>query len=130
MKNTMFWYTYTDMLGRKKTHSFVLGGLLSDEMKASINKSLRNGENFIPSQVGLEALNGDTDNDQVWHKIDVSGAVSTMNRANIELNMTTADLAERFSETVWNPQLETMKLHGKPNDMLRVSKVSAKRFGL
>lgn len=109
MKNTQLIYRYNDMNGRKRSKVIVVAGVLTDEDRQAISISLRDGLKFIPGQVGLPALNGDTDDDHVWHTLDISSAVSTYMHPSI--SMTARELVDNFTSVTWKPEIEVNRIN-------------------
>jgi hypothetical protein len=73
MANTRIDYLYRDRSNYKQHASVVLAGELSAREVDDIGATLRDGELFIPAQVGLPELQDRfpawTDDDHVWHEL-------------------------------------------------------------
>jgi len=72
--NTSLSYMYRDASNYKASLDVVLEGTLTDQQKDAIKAKLEDGENFIPSQVGLEDLQPrltsfPSEDDHVWHEL-------------------------------------------------------------
>jgi len=110
MKNTRIWYGYRNQAGQPVGAVIVLSGLLSEEDKQTIANALHKGKHFIPAQVGMAPLSGNSEDETVWHNLDISMATPTYNRPDVDF--TVEELVERFSSTIWNPALESARLYG------------------
>lgn len=111
MANTRLWYSYKPHTGAPVTDCLVLDGELSAEDLESIRQTLHQGVHFIPDQVGLPSLNNADADAHAWHKLDVSVISATTQRPSV-LNITAKAIAHRFQNVIWNPALESARLHG------------------
>jgi hypothetical protein len=110
--NTRLTYLYRDASNYKQHHSVVFAGAITDEDRAALFGHLDQGAYFIPSQVGLEDLQGRfgtlTNDDHAWHELDDEEAVA--------LTDDTAALADvhefvrRFCDTTWDPVAAVRRL--------------------
>lgn len=73
--NTLFRYLYRDASNYKQYRNLVVEGSLTPAQMDAIREKLQDGEDFIPEQVGLEALQEyfdylDEDDDHPWHEVE------------------------------------------------------------
>ena len=107
---------YRDADNYKATRAVVLAGSAAAEDIAAIAAALSDGEWFIPSQVGLDDLQGelqqyDTDlvldadgrnaADHPWHQLNLPDAVQPTD-ATPDAPMTWKELVEAFRTVAWN----------------------------
>lgn len=99
MPNTKISYMYRDASNHKQAMTIVLAEAISDEDKKRIHAKLDDVKYFIPSQIGLEDLQGrfhnglDFEEDHVWHEltsIQPTDATPTT-------TMSAAELVSRFN---------------------------------
>jgi len=95
-KLTGIHYMYRDASNYKQGRTVWLTGLITDEQKEALKRSLNDSGYFIPEQIGLPHLGKDseavgwerfpTEDDHCWHELDVDEIESTEHHpARIEL---------------------------------------------
>ncbi len=109
MMNTCFSYLYRDASNYKKYSEVILSGSLKFEQ---ILPFLKDRIFFIPSEIGLDDLQGDewSSDDHIWHEIE--SIQLTANRPTI--NIDAKQLLKRFKATFkneWN-EYAVMKRKG------------------
>jgi hypothetical protein len=115
--NTIVAYLYRDASNYKQHEKFILLGEITEEGKAAVLSKLEGGENFIPSQVGLDDLQTRMpseigEDDHVWHELD-SDCFSLTKDAPT-LKMTASELVKRFKAVKkWNVA-KAMESNGIP----------------
>lgn len=128
MKNTRIWYQYSNKVNKKAVDYFVVSGRLTEDITAELNRTLAKGHLFIPAQVCIKSLAGSSDDDHVWHHIDLSSAQPTMEKPMSGIDgqpMSVGDLVDTFSSTIWNPAAETARMFNIPEQQTaKVSRLS------
>lgn len=94
--NTRIEYLYRDASNNKKWNEAVLIGELSDADQQVILDCLKDGEYFIPRQVGLdeERFGNWTDDDHCWFELEPGFATPT--HCTATCGLTCAQLVENF----------------------------------
>lgn len=109
-------YTYA-CEGNFKAHNtlYVFGTFTAPQL-AVIQAKLDSGELFIPTQVGMRALQNELDSfpnegDHVWHQLDTADFVESAQLPVGQVAFATADeIFRRFSTVVWDVRLEYDRL--------------------
>lgn len=114
--NTRIDYMYRDGSNYKAYTSVVLAGAIEAHQLGMILDALDEGIYFIPSQVGLEDLQGQlqafdsadeldedgaNEDDHPWHEL--AGDDFSITEADPTVSMTVAQLAEAFKSVSWDP---------------------------
>ena len=95
--NTRLGYLYRDAANWKKWTEAVVAGRPTEEELAMIMDSLDDGENFVPSKIGLPENRFDTVNpdDGPWFEINTESFVPTA--AEPDLAIDVHEIARRFA---------------------------------
>ena len=115
--NTALTYLYRDADNYKATRTVILSGALQPGDLEKIFSGLDDGLWFIPSQVGLDDLQGDlqqydTDqrldsdgcnpSDRVWHELQIpDGVIATNEKPDLGA-MSCAELVDNFASVRWD----------------------------
>ena len=109
-------YNYADEGNFGQAEIVFISGLLSSEQIAVITARLESEEFFIPTQVGMVALQNrhpdfPTEQDHVWHKFDTAQfqAVDVLPEG-VSVLCTAAEFVERFTDIEWDVSKEYYRL--------------------
>lgn len=106
-KNTRITYLYRDSCNFKTINTAVVKGIFTKEQIEEIMGCLKDGEYFIPGQVGLDEQRNwdyDTDIDHPWFELDRNSFEET--EADADSGLTVTELLNHFrkSKGNWNEQ--------------------------
>jgi len=101
--NTKFEYLYRDASNYKQFASVVFAGEITDEERDLLLDNLEDGENFIPSDVGLEDLQPrmvsyPSTDDHVWHEIEIITLVDDEPTQPLNIH----EFVEKFKDVEWD----------------------------
>lgn len=109
-------YMYADASNYKAGATVFVTGAFTRGQLATISKKLDGGEFFIPTQVGITALQPTlasfpSEDDHVWHRLVVADftAVDTVPEGETVFGSAT-ELATRFLEVEWDIRKELERL--------------------
>lgn len=115
--NTAFHYLYRDASNYKAGRTVVLEGVPTPDDLDAVRAALSDGEWFIPSQVGLDDLQGElqaldseasrnadgiNEDDHLWHELTLPEDISETDEPPTPGMPSLADLVERFRRVTWD----------------------------